>query len=303
MKNTFPIFKETYGLNTVLDPVRLTQQREKGNLDLAQAVNINIDGSGRISRRKGYTRRLEGNYHSLFGIGDSCLAVKNSTLVLIDKDYTETNIVEVNSDNPMSYVTVNDKTYFMNGVDKGYVLGRSYYPWEFLRYIGPITNKTLSDPPIGTLIEIFNGRIYVVKDSVVWYSERFSYGAFDLSRSYIQLPSYKVRMIRGVKDGIFLGTDKEVIFLEGNTPDEFSFRRVLDSGVIEKSDVKVEGEILGENDIQGEEFIIFITDKGICAGFSGGRLLNLTQRKVNLPKGFTGAGIVMNKKYICTIAP
>ena len=49
MQKEFPVFTTTSGLNNKVDPTRIS------DTDLAVALNVDLDDSGRISRRKNFT--------------------------------------------------------------------------------------------------------------------------------------------------------------------------------------------------------------------------------------------------------
>jgi predicted GIY-YIG superfamily endonuclease len=52
----------------------------------------------------------------------------------------------------------------------------------------------------------------MVVDNVLWYSEPFAYNWWDMARNFIPL-SYHVRMVRSVRDGLYVGDEKGVYFL------------------------------------------------------------------------------------------
>ena len=91
------------------------------------------------------------------------------------------------------------------------------YEWTGDAYVGPPTTKTFDDPPIGHLLEHFNGRIYVANGCTIWYSEPFAYAWFNMAENFIPLAS-RVRMIRAVRGGLFVSTEEKTIFLPEAAP-------------------------------------------------------------------------------------
>ena len=302
MREPVVIYKQTDGLDISIDPSRLIFDPKKGLVDLAQAINIDIDKTGRISRRKGYTKKVLGSFHSVFDADTFCLAVKDSVLSIIDKDYAVSSVLNMTTDYPVSYIKVLNKVYFMNSVQSGIIVDRSLYPWVYTNFIGPTTVKTFSDPPIGHLIELYNGRMYIAKDDIVWYSERFNYNAYDLARSYIPF-DLRICLLQAVKSGVYFGTEGGVYFLKGSTPQEFEFIKVHEGVAIEGTQVKIQDEKIGETDLGGEIVLSFLSNKGICLATSEGKVHCITKTKIDIPEGNYGAGIIMNKKYVCTIKP
>lgn len=90
--------------------------------DLAAAVNVDLDDSGRLTRRAGYTSVLAGTkMHSLWSDENEevCLYVENGTLRRMNTDYTSAVIRAAVTDLPMSFSRVNDLVYFSNETAAG----------------------------------------------------------------------------------------------------------------------------------------------------------------------------------------
>lgn len=277
---------------------------------LAIAVNVEVDDTGRITRRKGYApTKVTLGVHSLFCNGGHCLFMYNGSLYrLLDSFMTDvspsyTGIRSgLNNNVQMYYVQVADRIYYSNGYDKGIYdqTTEKSTAWVAGAYVGPTTTKTFSDPPLGIHLEYFNGRIYMADDNVVWYSEPFALNWFDLARNFIPFPN-KVRMIRAVIDGIWISTDTQIFFLAGPDPTSSQLVKCADYPAIEGTDVTVEGLWIG-NGIKTKA-ALWTSIGGICAGLPGGEFQNLTQRKITLPLGLKGAAGLIDNKYISLIEP
>lgn len=90
--------------------------------DLVTAVNVDLDNSGRLSRRAGYTSVLAGTrVHSMWAdeSEDVCLYVAGSALRRLNADYTSTLVRSAVSDLPVAYTRVNDLVYFANEAISG----------------------------------------------------------------------------------------------------------------------------------------------------------------------------------------
>ena len=90
--------------------------------DLEVADNIDIDKTGRIDRRAGYTLRSAGATHSLWAdrLQEVCMVVSGGNLNRLQTDYTRSAVKAlVDGASRMSYERVNDRVYFSNGVDIG----------------------------------------------------------------------------------------------------------------------------------------------------------------------------------------
>lgn len=299
MPEPTPLMTATSGLNNRLDPARL--RIEDGVAELAEAVNIAIDDSGRPGRRKGYELKVSGNFHSLYPVGLYALCVKDGYLTVLERDYSTTSLWQVNPDARMRYEQESDTVYFLNGYIKGYVKDRTAYPWGGESYVGPTTMKTFSDPPVGHLLALYNGRMYIAEDSIIWYSRPFAYSWYDMARDYFPFES-RLRMIKPVKTGMYVSTNADVYYLHGPTPQEMDITKMFSYPAIEGTDCFVNGSKIGEGG-PGGLYAIWLTRKGICIGGPDGACRNITRDRLVLPDGNYGAGLVKDNKYISTIEP
>ena len=293
------LFKKCLGLNNKNDPSDLILDPEEGLCELAIAVDVDIERSGkRISRRKGYTRVFTGRWHSLYPFGDNCLGVADGNLVALHKDKSYTFIRAVDPVAKVSYVTVGNRVYFANGIDKGYIFETENFPWEVNEYVGPSTDKKLVGPPIGSLIEIYNGFMFVVIDNFVFYSMPHNYHSYCL-QDYLAFPS-RVKMVRAVKDGLYISDSTKTYYLNGYDPREFFQTVVSDYPAVAGTDKVVDGRELGGGEIL-HRVIMWTSKEGICLGGPDGLFLNLTKDKLVLPDSQSGAGICIDGKYVCTL--
>ncbi len=284
------------GLNNKTNPKRLIAG--DGKYELAQAINVNITQDGAIERRKGAYRKLTGSFHSLFTYKNICYLVKDNVLSYMREDFDVKDLVYV-GDKKVSYVGVGDRVFFSNDDKNGYIKGLTYYPWEKGEYIGPATTKEFYGPPVGHLLEIYNGFMLVAQGDVVWYSLPFNYSLFYYGGDYIPFSS-RIRMLRSVKDGIYVSTEEEILYLKGDNPKEFSLIKMTDYPAVEGTDIVIDGRKLRGGEIL-EKVIIFCAQEGICIAGPKGVFENLTNRRLVCPKSSEGAGLCIDDRYVCTL--
>lgn len=290
------------GLNNAIDPHRHYFDEKVGLKEMAAAVNVDIDSRMRVSRRKGYASALAiTGAHSLFNAGQYALFVAGDALTVLEKDYSYTPIRNVTIGLRMSYATVGDKIYYANGSETGYVTNRLSYVWTAAAYVGPQTNKEFTAPPVGNLLSLYRGRMFVVKGDVAYYSEPFAYSWFNAASNYFNLPGVAT-MFQAVDDGFFVGTADEIWFFSGVAPNEMSPRRVADYGVIAGTVANVVGRQLNEV-VQSKNVLFMTTPKGVCIGLDGGVFTNLTEQRLVFPSSTLGAGGYLGDKYIFTLEP
>lgn len=126
---TFPAFA---GINNVLPAERIRALPTKTNAtcELVAAVNVDIDDSGQVRRRAGQTLRAAGAAHSLWASKDVCLFMAGDTLNRLNADMSVTPLAAgLTADAPASYVEVNGRVYWSNGVQTGIVAGGVNRTW------------------------------------------------------------------------------------------------------------------------------------------------------------------------------
>lgn len=299
------LFKGATGLNTVVDPVRLPFDPETGVSDLAVAVNVVVDQSGRVSRRDGHAVVYGiGQAHSLFCDGGDCLFVAGDTLCRLLPDYS---VAVVRSGmvvgQGVDYAQVNADIYYTNGTQFGIVRAEGIHEdWIASPYVGPKSNHVFSGPIQGEHIAFFGGRIYLSQGAAIVYSEPFAWSWFDLSRNFVMLDS-RVRMMKPVANGMFLSSDKATYFLKGLNPDEQELLQVAPYPGYEWSAAidLVDGMEAGMQ--EPGLCALWSSPVGACLGTPTGLLINLTRDKIHYPSfGSRGAGLLRGYEFIQTIA-
>lgn len=197
----------------------------------------------------------------------------------------------------MSYVKENNKVYYSNGFEIGFVRDRLSYGWQDQPYIGPVTTRVYSSPPAGHLLEIFNGRMYVAKENILFFSEPFAYGRFDMARGYIPYAS-RIQLVKAVSGGIYVGDEDRIFFEGGDGPRTFSHTLVADYPAVLRA-VAVDylsGLRFGLE--TSAEFAIIGTKKGICIAGPSGQFINLTEDKVTYPDVSRGTTLVRDDNIL-----
>ena len=88
--------------------------------DLAIGTDIDIDNSGAISRRPGFTQLLAGAYHSLWSDNATCLVVNAGVLNSASASFALTPLKVLNSALAhLWYSKINDRIYFSSEYDNG----------------------------------------------------------------------------------------------------------------------------------------------------------------------------------------
>ena len=318
------------GLKNTVDFHELTPE------ELSRAVNVDIDDSGHLVSRRGYTQKVPGVFHSLYNtIEGVVLGVKDGTLVIINPNFTFTNlragigISPATGDLGLAYEQIKRTVYFTSRTDSGKIDldALTCSPWGDPQdiWLSPVVNPTptlapiagrlLGAPPLATTLAYFNGRLYLGQGPTLWFTELYLYDLVDRTKTFVQFEG-DIVMIGVVADGFYVGTTEGVWFL---TPSQ-AYRpeqaygllkrvRVMDSPVIPGSAVAIPGELgnpkqESENQEPMQVSLGFMTTRGFCVGDEGGRCTNMTEATVFFPVAVFAAAMFrrqdgMNHYVVC----
>ncbi|MCK5849599.1 MAG: hypothetical protein KAH23_01695 [Kiritimatiellae bacterium] len=289
-KSTERIFTGILGINNRITPKSLDITRSD-LVEVASAVNVDIDNAYSPSRRTGHTRRVSGNFHSLhknslFGYG-----VKDDHLVVFGKEMAPINLLAV-SDNKMHFANVGKDVYFANGQVNGVINGTTLRPWDVgITRAGE--TRHFEKPPTGSVLEYYHGRMYMSVEGVLYASEPYAPTLWDLSATFMDLGSH-IRFVRGTGDTLYVSTDNTIFALRGTSPSEFKQELVAEGIIVAGTDVQVKGFLEYGNGM------LATTTKGICFFGEDGRVVNLTEEKLVLPRTVSGGAFMIKDNYICS---
>ncbi|UBB15417.1 hypothetical protein [Comamonas odontotermitis] len=132
--------------------------------------------------------------------------------------------------------------------------------------------------PVGTITAFWRGRVLVAQGNVLWAS-RPSVTHLSDWRDFKQLAG-KITAIQPVDDGVYVGTDQDLIFLSGTTWDQLAHQPTKRGPVVLGSGVSVRGDRLKFGDGAGTGMgMVCIAGGEIVAGFNGGQTSSLTANR------------------------
>lgn len=153
----------------------------------------------------------------------------------------------------------------------------------------PLTTQFLSPPPAGDHIAYFNGYMLVAVGNRLYPSIPYGPELFDLRKAIPVLDH--ITLVSPAEDGVWVGTESQVLWFGGDTPDRWAYRVVAEYGVIPGTLSLADGDVFGSGDAAGSLVALFTTKNGICAGRNGGAFSNLTQSRFAFPAQPTGVGV------------
>lgn len=310
MTKRIDIFNSVSGLNTRVDNSRLKMRDVDGLTvaELAVASNIEVLNGG-IRRRKGMSKKVSGEHHSLYIAGEYALVIQGTNLKIMERDYSSTTLRTVTINQPMSYAQIKDTIYYSNGIETGYVKDRINYAWDAEDYAGPNTTREFLSPPPGHLLCVFNGRMYIAQEILdgngevhhaLWHSEPFAYSWVDYSED-LQLIEHKIVTLTAIPDSLIVGTTGGIYSYIGTNPFDFVVKKLTDAPAIAETAVRYQADTIGDGQMTGD-VVLITTHEGVCLVGPGGYFSNLTYRKINMPSYREGAAGIINNRYICSLS-
>lgn len=129
--------------------------------------------------------------------------------------------------------------------------------------------------PVGTYTGFWRGRVLAAQDNVLWASRANAPHLSDW-RDFKQFPS-RITAVQPVDDGIYVGTEKDLVFLSGTTWDQLAFVPTQRGPVVPGSGVTAQGDRVKLGDGSGAgTAMLCIAGGEIVAGFGGGQTTSLT---------------------------
>ena len=206
--------------------------------------------------------------------------------------------ISVSADPSVAYkviyaTSVGGETLYRAGVIAN--AGTTFVIREPLAGTSPLLTQFMSPPPAGDFIAYWNGWMLVASGAYMYVSEPYAPELFDLRRSVPFLD--RITMIAPVNDGVWIGTNSQVIWLTGKTPETWDYKVRASYGVIPGTLAYGDLELLGSG-ASGTPAALFATKRGLCLGRDGGVFENLTESRFAYPAMDRGAGIVRRHRGI-----
>ena len=275
--------------------------------ELERAINVDIDDSGQVRRRRGYVLKDAADYHSVRTIGDKVFGVRNGTLGIIRPDYSFKTIYAAGT-GPICYAEVNGDVYFSGEGVSGVINGEEEYTtwggtdgqgqWVSpvinpTSTVGAISGKLLGDPPHASSIEPYKGRIYLAAGKTLWATELYQYHFVDKTKNFMQF-EHDITLLMAMSDGIYVGTTGGLYFIHG-VLGGFRLQMIITAAVLPGSGTLVPTDMVHpaarNGPVPAGDAALMTTSEGVVAGFDNGSCYNLTHDKVILPTGVSAAAL------------
>ncbi len=282
----YALFRGFLGQNNVAEPHNLRRD-ELGRVELAEAVNFEIQDDLSASTRAGRLTIRAGNTHSLWSKGRFCFMVNNNDLLRMYENETFAVVFPGIGTRRVSYDLAMGKVYAANGNIQMIISDSEVSSWDHTPIVQPASDtRTLGFPAPFDLVLWHSSRMFVTRGNVMYQSELFSPGVFDLE-NYIQFPSNITDWV-SVRGGIYLSTQEDSIFLPGadmgSFKEERNVRRVpMLPGTLQV----VEGRGIGMG-MAGAAAVWVGPHGEVCIANESGELEEVLDQQVRLEKHSRG---------------
>lgn len=129
--------------------------------------------------------------------------------------------------------------------------------------------------PVGTITAFWRGRVLVAQGNVLWASRASAPHLADW-RNFKQF-SGEITAIQPVKDGVYVGTSKDLVWLGGDSWDDLTYTATQLGAVTPGSGVTAPGSRIKAGKEPGDgTAMLCIANGEVVAGFSGGQTVRLT---------------------------
>lgn len=144
----------------------------------------------------------------------------------------------------------------------------------------------LHPPKAGQLVGEMNGRVYIARNDRIIFTEALRYHLTRPSQGIYLMPDY-ITLLEPAVDGIYVGTQKGVVFIAGDDPYDVKQMHVSPYAPVEYAVTRMPGEKFG---VQVDEVPVWWgTDGVMVVGLPGGQLRQLTRDRLAVPKFQQGA--------------
>ena len=142
-------------------------------------------------------------------------------------------------------------------------------------------------PKQGKIVAYNNGRIYIARRDIVWFTEALRYALVKPSQGLYMFPG-EVDLLAVAPDGIYVGHSDPgaVVFISGADPYDITQFRVLSGAPVPRACAYVPGEHFS---VPGDVPVWWMQTGEMVAGLPGGQIRHLSKKNLDVGTFNTGA--------------
>jgi hypothetical protein len=301
MMEPIKVYNKTAGLVTDRDPFAFDYNPDFS--PIAECSNIDVTDNGKIRLRGGRSELVvnsKGVAHSGHPTSIGIVFVEGNALSVLAHDGTITRLRVVTEGYEMSCVEQGPKIWYSNTVENGFIEAGVAYNWvnpAGSKVSPPRTTKVYGPPPAGYLISKFKGHVLVAYDNFVFICEPWD--GFNCNRSEMYLPfGSRLRMLREVEGGLWVGTEHEIFFCAGTEIQNFDIGLKHLAPVIKGTDVYAKASDVINNGEQHDPGVIVTAEDAILFLTPTGQAVDISGPQIDIPRAKSGTAMFFEGKYI-----
>jgi hypothetical protein len=136
--------------------------------------------------------------------------------------------------------------------------------------------------PAGQIIEVFNGRLLVAQDNLLWFSLPGMYGLTKTTENYLPPFNSRITMVAATSDGVYISADK-TYFISDFDSQWPILSTAHPAAAVEGTRTEVPAQWVRGADATiptGDTLPYWFSSAGAMVGLPGGRVLPLTEASV-----------------------
>ena len=161
---------------------------------------------------------------------------------------------------------------------------------------GDCDTQHLKPMPHGSFVTWLAGRLYIANGSTLYFSNALRPHLYNPAHNLIPF-SGNISFVEAVTDGMYVGDERGVWFLDGTDPTQFKMRLVSTCRAVRGSSIKIPPEHLPEKKVPATNPVaLWLSTSGYTVGMDGGATVELQPERIKVPAGLTGRTVYLFRK-------
>lgn len=253
--------------------------------DLSAGVNVDLDDTGKPSRRDGFTLLAAGKSHSLWPkSGETRYLVHKGDLCSLRNDVVTVLLPGV-GDAPMYFDLCDGVPYFSNGAVIGRIVRGAVESFTAPAH----ADKEMM--PACSHLTYYKGALWGAIGDTLIHSDPLRFWQWTPEKNFRYLPG-DIELIAPALDGLYIAAGGATYFMQTEGPGKPApLMQVMDCGAKGGTRTEIDGVKLKKDGIQGK-LPMWASDDGVVVGLPGGQIINLTINLYEMPAGKSGGATI-----------
>lgn len=154
----------------------------------------------------------------------------------------------------------------------------------------------------GEFVSHWRGRLLVARGRTLYWSEPMRYGLTSLRHNFVQLP-FRITMVAGVRDGVFVGSSSGVGFLRGDKPKEWVLINTSGHAPVKRCVKMLDGEDIDPQlNLGGQQCALWLADNGFVIGTPTGQIIAPQANRLRIPLALSGSLAINDRRATAVLS-